>query len=95
MATKVTFTLDDETVQRIADAADRLRKPKSQVVREAVADYHERLGHLSETERRRLLRVVDDVVSRIPRRAEADILRELESIRQARSSGGRGGRRRA
>jgi predicted DNA-binding protein len=39
MATnEVTFTLDAETVHRIEDAAERLAKPKSQIVREAVAD---------------------------------------------------------
>jgi predicted transcriptional regulator len=42
--TKVTFTLDEETVHRIDDAAVHLAKPKSQVVREAVADYHSRIG---------------------------------------------------
>lgn len=32
----------------IDDAAERLAKPKSQIVREAVADYRSRIGRLSE-----------------------------------------------
>jgi predicted DNA-binding protein len=48
MATnKVTFTLDAETVQRIEDAAEILAKPKSQIVREAVAEYHGRIDTLN------------------------------------------------
>ena len=65
-ANKVTFTLDDETVRRIADSSERLAKPKSQVVREAVADYHSRIGRLSESERQRLLKIFDTVVPLIP-----------------------------
>ncbi|MGH9458519.1 MAG: ribbon-helix-helix protein, CopG family, partial [Thermoanaerobaculia bacterium] len=48
MARKVTFTLDDATLERLATTAERLRKPKSAVVREAIADYHERAGRLGE-----------------------------------------------
>jgi predicted nucleic acid-binding protein len=71
MVSKVTFTLDAETVHKIGDAAERLAKPKSQVVREAVADYHSRMGRLSEKERRRMLRVFDTLVPRIPLPAAA------------------------
>jgi len=60
MATgKVTFTLDEATVHMIADAAERLAKPKSQVVREAVSEYHERIGRLSARERLEKLRLLD------------------------------------
>jgi predicted transcriptional regulator len=46
-ANRVIFTLDAETVHRIEDAAERLSKPRSQIVREAVAEYHARIGRLS------------------------------------------------
>jgi hypothetical protein len=88
-ANKVTFTLDDETVRRIADSSERLAKPKSQVVREAVADYHSRIGRLSESERQRLLKIFDTVVPLIPSRPQREVDRELREIRQARRSGGR------
>jgi hypothetical protein len=90
MAThKSTFTLDEGTVQRIDDAAARLAKPKSQIVREAVADYHSRIGRLSESERQRMLRVFDTVVPLIPARPQQEVEDELREIRRARRSGGR------
>lgn len=90
MAThKVTFTLDQETVRQIDTAAARLSLPKSQVVREAVHEYYERIGRLSESERLRMLRVFDEMVHRIPARPARAVDRELKAIRQARGSGGR------
>jgi hypothetical protein len=90
MATnKVTFTLDAETVHRIEDAAERLAKPKSQIVREAVADYHGRIGRLSEAERQRMLKVFDTLVPLIPARPQKEVDDELKEIRRARRSGGR------
>jgi hypothetical protein len=87
--TKVTFTLDQATVSRLQDAATRLAMPKSEVVRAAIADYYERIGRLSESERLRLLRAFDELVPRIPTRGAAMVDRELRSIRQARGTGGR------
>jgi hypothetical protein len=89
MATKLTFTLDEETVHRIADAAERLAKPKSQIVREAVADYHSRIGRVSESERQRLLKAFDALVPLIPPRPQREVTRELREIRLARRAGGR------
>jgi len=39
-------------------------------VREAVADYHSRIGRLSERERQRMLRVFDSLVPLIPARSQ-------------------------
>ena len=87
---KVTFTLDEATVQRIETASQRLALPKSQVVREAVQDYYERLGKLSEQERKRMLRIFDEVIPRIPARSQDEVRLELKEIRLARRMGGRG-----
>jgi predicted transcriptional regulator len=90
MATnKVTFTLDAETVHRIEDAAEILAKPKSQIVREAVAEYHGRIGRLSQSEIQRRLKIFDTLVPLIPARPQQEVDAELEEIRQARRSGGR------
>lgn len=86
---KVTFTFDDATLARLARAARRLDQPKSQVVRDAIREYSERIGRLSEQERRRMLRVFDEVVPRIPRSCEAEVERELSAVRKARRGGGR------
>jgi Ribbon-helix-helix protein, copG family len=90
MATgKVTFTLDEATVHMIADAAERLAKPKSQVVREAVSEYHERIGRLSGRERLEKLRLLDTLLPPIPSRGSGAVQRELKAIRAARRAGGR------
>lgn len=91
MATnKVTFTLDQPTVTRLQDAAERLALPKSEVVREAIRQFYEGIGRLSERERLNMLRTFDDVVPRIPTRGAREVTRELKALRQARRSGGRG-----
>lgn len=90
MATnKVTFTLDAETIHRIEDAAERLAKPKSQIVREAVADYHGRIGRLSESEVQKRLKIFDTLIPLIPARPQREVDAELKEIRRARRSGGR------
>src|ERR1700757_411834 len=90
MATnKVTFTLDPETVHRIEDAAERLAKPKSQIVREAVADYHARIDRLSENERQRLLKIFDTLAPLVPARPQREVNAELKEIRRSRRTGGR------
>ena len=86
---KVTFTLDEQTVVLLRQAAERVNKPQSQVVREAVRDYADRVGRLSEQERLRMLAAVDAIGARRPERAAADVDRELGDIRAARRAGGR------
>lgn len=88
-AVKVTFTLDRRTIIRLQDAAQRLAKPKSQVVREAIQDYQERIGQLRESERLRLLRTVDEIMARPATRPQAEVAKELRALRRARRSGGR------
>ncbi len=90
MATiKVTFTLDQATVTRLQEAAARLALPKSEVVREAISEFYERIGRLSERERLSLLRTFDEVVPRIPARGLRQVERELKAVRRARRLGGR------
>ena len=87
--TKVTFTLDQETLARLRTAAERLAIPKSAVVREAIRDFAERAGRLGETERRRQLEAFDRLVPMIPKRSRADVERELAALGRARRGGGR------
>jgi len=74
-------------VNRLAEAAVRLAMPKSQVVREAILEYYDRIGRLSERERLSLLRTFDEVLPRIPARDAGEVDRELKALRQARRSG--------
>jgi hypothetical protein len=88
-STKVTFTLDVATIQRLRDAAERLAKPQSAVVREAIQEFHDRIGRLSERERTHLLRSFDQLVPKIPRRSVAAVEQELGALRRARRAAGR------
>lgn len=91
MATvKMTFSLDEATATRLSEAAQRTRKPKSTVVREAILDYADRVGRLTEAERTRLLAVFDEVVAAIPERPAAAVDAELTELQHARQAGGRG-----
>jgi metal-responsive CopG/Arc/MetJ family transcriptional regulator len=94
MATvKMTFTLDEPTAVRLDDTAAALRKPKSEIVREAIRDYAERVGRLTEAERLRMLGVFDDVVPAIPERSQDEVDEELAELRRARRRGRRSSRR--
>jgi metal-responsive CopG/Arc/MetJ family transcriptional regulator len=86
---KVTYTLDEETVQRIRRVATRLGKPQSQVVREAVKDYEARSDKLSDEERTRMLAVLDDFRRKVPTRPQAAVDAELREIRRVRRRSGR------
>jgi hypothetical protein len=86
---KVTFTLDQATINRIQEAAERLSLPKSGVVREAVQEFFDRIWRLSDRERLKMLRTFDEVIPRIPNRHVKEVELELRVIRQARRSGGR------
>jgi hypothetical protein len=86
---KVTFTLDDATVEELRRTAARLKKPQSQVVREAVVEYSARTDKLSERERQRMLAILERVKRMKPTRSQAENDAEIAAIRAARRSGGR------
>jgi metal-responsive CopG/Arc/MetJ family transcriptional regulator len=86
---RVTFTLSDETVAEIRRTAARLRKPQSQVVREAVAEYAARSDRLSDAERRQALAIVHRLRTAAPTRPAADVEAELRELRAARRRTGR------
>ena len=81
---KVTYSLDDATVRRIRRAAERLGRPQSQVVREAVAEYDARTDRLSEAERLRMLEVLDRLRSEPVTRSRAAVAAELREVRRSR-----------
>lgn len=85
---KVTFTLDDVTVEQLRQTAARVRKPQSKVVREAIAEYAARADKLSAGERQRMLDVLDRAMRRPPSRSLAAVDLELRRIRAARRKWG-------
>ena len=81
---KVTYSLDDATVRRIRRAAERLGKPQSLVVREAVAEYDARTDRLSEAERLRMLDVLDRLRDEPVTRSRESIAAEIREMRRSR-----------
>ena len=59
------------------------------VVREAVKDYADRVGRLSEAERLRMLAAIDTIIKRKPTRPQSEVDAELRAIRAGRRTGGR------
>jgi hypothetical protein len=86
---RVTFSLDERTVEAIRRTAARLHRPQSQVVREAVAEYAARTDRLSDGERREALAVLARLRRTRPSRAAPAVDAELRAIRAARRHGGR------
>ena len=84
---KVTYSLDDATVRRIRRMAERLGKPQSHVVREAVAEYDARTDLLSESERLRMLEVLDRWRKEPVKRSRESAEAELREIRLSRLEG--------
>ena len=87
--TKVTFTLDDDTVEAIRSIATRKRKPRSLIIREAIAAYARLEDKLDEDERKRRLALLDDLTARPRTRPTVEVDRELRDIRRARRIGWR------
>ena len=92
---KVTYTLDDETVDSLRRISARLGKPQSLVVREAIKDYEARADRLSDDERTRMLGALDRLMQEPPTGSDAAVETELRQIRVARRSWSRRGRRRS
>src|SRR5262249_8281997 len=90
---KVTFTLDEQTIERLRRTAARLAKPQSYVVREAVREYEARSAKLSDEEQARMLAIVDRMMQEQPTRTASAVDAELAEIRASRRSWGRRVRR--
>ena len=84
---KLTFSLDEDSVQTLRRISERSRKPQSLVVREAIAQYAEREELLSPDERDRLLAVVHKIKQRPATRPASEVRDELRKIRQSRRTG--------
>jgi len=84
---KMTFSLDDTTVETLRRTAERTRKPQSLIVREAIAQYATREELLPHAERERLLGVLRRMRQRHPTRPQSAVDRELQEIRRSRRTG--------
>jgi Arc/MetJ-type ribon-helix-helix transcriptional regulator len=86
---KVTYTLDDATVAEIRRTAERLGRPQSQVVREAVAEYAARTDRVGERERLRTVSILTSLKKAPAARTAKAVDAEIDAVRRARRKGGR------
>ena len=86
---RATFSLDEATLAEIRRTAEKLRKPQSHVVREAVAEYAARADRLSERERLELLEALERLDRGAASRSATAVDAELREFRAARRRGGR------
>ena len=85
----MTFTFDEQTAEALRRAAARLKRPQSAVVREAIQEYASRANRLSDEERRHMIKVLDRMIARSPKRTQAEVDTEIAEIRLTRRAGGR------
>jgi predicted DNA-binding protein len=86
---KVTFSLDVETVEALRALARRTGKPKSLVVREAIAQHAAQDDRLSPADRDRLLGVIRRIRTRPSSRSQAAVDVELAELRRSRRAAAR------
>ena len=87
---KMTFTIDEDTAETLERIAQRVHRPKSQILREAIRHYEPHAGQLSPEERKKRVQLFDRLVARIPKRPAGEVDAELQGIRKSRRAGWRG-----
>ena len=86
---KMTFTFDENTAETLRRTASRLKRPQSVVVREAIQEYASRADRLSDEERKQMIKVLDRMIARSPKRTQAEVDAEIAEIQATRRTGGR------
>ena len=86
---KMTFTIDENTAETLRRISQRVHRPQSQVLREAIRHYEPIAGQLSVEERNKRTRLFDEVIARIPKRRASEVDAELREIRLSRRQGWR------
>ncbi|HEV8393461.1 MAG TPA: hypothetical protein VGQ37_04270 [Vicinamibacterales bacterium] len=84
---KLTFSLDERTVQLLRRISEQKRKAQSLVVREAIAEYGAREDRLPDEERERRLAVIRELTSQPSTRSKVEVDRELRDVKRTRRTG--------
>jgi Arc/MetJ-type ribon-helix-helix transcriptional regulator len=80
----MTVSFDEATAEALTRTAERLGKSKSEVVREAIRKYDIGPDRMSEAERLRKLRVIEEMMKQPPTRSQAENDQEIAEIRRSR-----------
>jgi predicted transcriptional regulator len=86
---KMTFTLDETTVEALKRISKRLQKTQSYVIREAICHYEPHAGQLTKAERKERVALLDRLVAATPRRPTSETDQELRELRVSRRKGWR------
>jgi metal-responsive CopG/Arc/MetJ family transcriptional regulator len=89
MAVRITVSFDEATAEALTRTAVRLGKSKSEVVREAIRKYDIGPDRMSDAERLRKLRFIEEMMKQPPTRSQAEVDREIAEIRRSRRVGWR------
>jgi hypothetical protein len=89
MARDYTLTLEDETIQHIERLARLLHKSTGEIVESAMEYMHPTPRPMSDEERQRRLKALDEMRKRPSTKSQEEVQREIEEIRAARRGGGR------
>jgi hypothetical protein len=88
MEREYTLTLKEETIEQIELLARLLGKSPGEVLADAMERFHPTPRPLSEEERQRRLKALDEMRKRPPTRPQEEVQREIEEIRAARHGSG-------
>jgi metal-responsive CopG/Arc/MetJ family transcriptional regulator len=86
---RITIQIDEATLASVDKDASRLSKSRSELFRHAAESRYPNRGPVSEAERTRMLRVIDEYMKTPPARSQAEVDRELRQIRASRRVGWR------
>jgi hypothetical protein len=89
MSVRITVSFDTATAAALSRTAACLGKTKSEVVREAIRKYDIGPERMSEAERIRKLRFIEEMMKCPPTRSQAEVDREIAEIRRSRRVGWR------
>jgi pyruvate formate-lyase activating enzyme-like uncharacterized protein len=87
MAKEITLTLDDETIQQIERLARLLHRSAGEIVEDAMQHLQPTPRPLSDEERQRRLKALDEMRKRPSTKSQEEVQREIEEIRAARHGG--------
>lgn len=90
---KMTFNFDEETVAHLNEAARRLSKSKSDIVRAGIEEVYQKSDKMSDEERERKLAFLKEYAKKLPTRPVGEVDRELAELRESRRTGWRPGAR--
>jgi len=87
MERELTLTLDDETIEQIERLARLLHKTTGQIVEAAMQHLQPTPRPLSDEERQRRLKALDEMRKQPSPKTAEDVQREIDEIRAARHGG--------